>query len=390
MSQKNGHALGRVTLRALFRRWVSVLLLIAVAAASALSAMILQNLTVRQESALSSTVANTTISCTVTNAKGTDSGNLQMLSAFVEMLAGKRRQRGCYLDDYVKNVRAKAKMPLEKPQGATLCRILSLDSDTALSQAEGVYVRFFNGWEEGVLRGQEQVCLVSSDLVTEGEYITIAADRGESARLRIIGTVTNGPSNVVYCPYFMPWSEGISVAFLTDSCSFDIRNNQNLEESKAYIFKWFVPPDLGNQADGLTFGVLVHDETYRKSLSEIQANLSMLRLLLPILFVICGCIGFFASFLATRGRTKEFAVMRCLGIKRRKIFALVLGELSVLTVAGAFCGIAGGILAEGSLQASALRNAALLTGIFLLGSAVAALRVTGINVMKLMKAEDEI
>ena len=88
-------------------------------------------------------------SCTVTNAKGTDSGNLQMLSAFVEMLEGKRRLRECYLDDYVKNVRAKAKMSLEKPEGATLSRILSIDSDPALSQAEGVYVQFFEDWEEG-------------------------------------------------------------------------------------------------------------------------------------------------------------------------------------------------------------------------------------------------
>lgn len=41
-----------------------------------------------------------------------------------------------------KNVRAKAKMSLEKPEGATLSRILSIDSDPALSQAEGVYVQF--------------------------------------------------------------------------------------------------------------------------------------------------------------------------------------------------------------------------------------------------------
>ena len=86
MSQKNGHALESVTLTAMLRRWTSSLLLIAVTAASALSAMILQNLTIRQENALCNTIENTTISCTVTNAKGTDSGNLQMLSAFVEML----------------------------------------------------------------------------------------------------------------------------------------------------------------------------------------------------------------------------------------------------------------------------------------------------------------
>ena len=43
MSQKNGHALESVTLTAMLRRWTSSLLLIAVAAAGALSAMILQN-----------------------------------------------------------------------------------------------------------------------------------------------------------------------------------------------------------------------------------------------------------------------------------------------------------------------------------------------------------
>lgn len=388
MSRKNGHALVGVTLTALLRRRTASLLLIAVAAACAFSAMVLQNLTLRQERALRSTVENTTISCTVTNAKGTDSGNLQMLSAFVELPLGKRRVRGCYLDDYVENVRAKAQTALEKPTGATLRRILSVDSDPALSQAEGVSVQFFDGWTEEVLRSREQVCLVPSDMLTEDRTVTLAADTDEAARLKIIGTVSNGPANVIYCPFFMPWSEGTSVAFLTDSCSFDIRDNQRLEESKAYIYEWFVQPKLSNQSDGLTFGVLVRDETYLRSVSELRANLSMLRLLLPLLLVICGCIGFFASFLATRGRTREFAVMRCLGMKRGKIFGLVMTELAVLALAGSLIGMVGGILTEGGLQTSALRNAALMAGIFLLGAAVAALRITNINVMKLMKAED--
>lgn len=388
MSRKNGHALAGVTLTALFRRPAASLLLVAVAAACAFSAMVLQNLTLRQERALRCTIENTTISCTVTDAKGTDSGNLQMFSAFVEMLMGKRRVRGCYLDDYVENVRAKAETALEKPTGATLRRILSVDSDPALSRAEGVDVQFFDGWTEEVLRGREQVCLVPSDILTEERAVTVSADTDETARLKIIGTVTNGPADVIYCPYFMPWSEGISVAFLTDSCSFDILDNRTLEESKAYIYEWFVQPKLSNQADGMTFGVLVHDETYQRSIAELQANLSVLRLLLPLLLVICGCIGFFASFLATRGRTREFAVMRCLGMRRSKIFGLVTAELAVLALAGSLLGVIGGILTEGEIQASALRNAALMAGIFLLGSAVAALRITNINVMKLMKAED--
>lgn len=388
MSQKKGHALIGVTFTAMLRRWVASLLLVAVSAAGAFSAMVLQDLTLRQENALRNTIANTTISCTVTDARGTDSGNLTMLSAFVEMLEGKRRDRGCYLDDYVKNVRAKADTKLDWPAESTLRRILSVDSDPALSPVEGASVQFFDGWEEDVLRSWEQVCLVSPDMVTEDGYVTVSIGQEASAQLRIVGTVTNGPSNVIYCPYFMPWAEGTFVVFYTDSCSFDIRYNENLEESKAYIYEWFVQPDFNNQIDGLTFGVLVHDETYQKSISEIQANLSMLRLLLPVLMVICGCIGFFASFLATRGRTKEFGVMRCLGMRQSKIFWLVMAELTVLALAGSVAGIAGGILLEGTLRTSALLSALLMTGIFLLGSVVATLRITSINVMKLMKVED--
>ena len=114
----------------------------------------------------------------------------------------------------------------------------------------------------------------------------------------------------------------------------------------------------------------------------------MLHLLLPVLIIVCGGIGFFASFLATRGRTKEFAVMRCLGMKQCKIFGLVMGELSILAFTGTLFGIAGGILLESEIQTSALLHAALMTGIFLLVSAVAALRITSINVMNLMKVED--
>lgn len=381
-------SLSGVTWRAMWRRWVSALLLIAVAAMGACGAVVLQNLTVRQENAWRDTISNTKINCVVTNARGTDSGNLQMLSAFVEMLEGKRRERGCYLDDYVTNVRAKATISLEKPKGAALRRILSIDSDPALHEVEGAVVAFEEGWTEAALRGKELVCLVSSDLKTGADSITISQTQGQKTDLHIIGTVTGGPGNTIYCPYFMPYIEGQSAAFMTDSCSFDIRDNDRLEETKEEIYKWFVEPKLSNQMDGLTFGVLVQDEIYQNTLSEIRDNLSMLRLMQPVLFVLCGGIGFFASYLATRGRTKEFAVMRCIGMSRGKVFGLVMTELAVLALFGAALGTAVGFLVEGAVLFRALTRAAFITGIFLLGSAIAAVRITGVNVMKLMKVED--
>ena len=80
--------------------------------------------------------------------------------------------------------------------------------------------------------------------------------------------------------------------------------------------------------------------------------------------------------------------MRCLGMRQSKIFGLVMAEFTILSLAGSFLGIMCGILLEGEIQANALRNAALMTGVFLLGSVIAAVRITSINVMKLMKVED--
>ena len=79
-----------VTFKALCRRWVASLLLVAVAAAGTVSAIILNGLILRQEEALENTIENTVISCTVTDPMGTIGGKLGMFSNFVEMLDGGR------------------------------------------------------------------------------------------------------------------------------------------------------------------------------------------------------------------------------------------------------------------------------------------------------------
>ena len=380
--------MGQVTVKAMWRRRGASLLLAAVAAAGVCAAMVLHNLTVRQERALEDTINNTTISCVVTNAQGTGTGQLQMFSAFVEMLLGLREERGCYLGDYVKNVRAKATFSLEVPEGASLRRILSLDSDPALSPAEGARVEFYEGWSETVLSTRQQVCLVGEDMLTQDGYLNVSNGLDDRARLQIVGVVYGGPPGAVYCPFFMPWVAGTSVSFLTETCSFDIRDNRKLEESKGEIYTWFVEPALTNQMDGLTFGVLVQDETYLDNLAEIQSNLSMLRILLPVLLVMCAGIGCFASYLTTRGRIREFAVMRCLGMKQRRVFGLVFGEQMLLAGIGGALGLAVGVAVEGGLSPAALAKAGLLIAVFLAGSAIAVLGVTRVNVMKLMKVEE--
>ncbi|MBQ4546635.1 MAG: FtsX-like permease family protein [Oscillospiraceae bacterium] len=377
-----------VTFKALCRRWIASLLLVAVAAAGTVSAFVLNGLISRQEEALENTKKNTVISCVVTDYSGSSSGNLSMLSAFVEMLTGKRRERDCFLDDYVKNVRAMAGTPLLSPENHALRRILSIDSDPLLDPINGVSVEFYEGYSEEVLQGREMVCIVAPDMVTENGYIIVSPDENTEAEIKIVGILNGGPTGIIYCPFFMPFEEEISVAFYVNTCSFDIKDNTKLKESKDYIYEFFVVPDVMNKNDGLTFGVLVQDETYHKSLGEINSNLTMLRIMLPVLMIICGCIGFFAGFLMTKGRIREFATMRCIGMKKMQIFFLVIGELLFLAAFGMLLGGGIGFIIEGNLSPKAISDSAIITAVYIIGTAIAALRIVRINIMKLSNKEE--
>ena len=391
-NKKMGQALQWITLAVLWRRKGTSMLLAAVAALGVFASAALQNLTVRQEAAMADMVRNTQIHCVVTNPQGSNSDNLQMFSAFVDMLTGKRHERGCYLDEYVKNVRAKASFSLSQPQGMTLRRILSFDSDSALTAVAGVRISLTAGWTEAAFQTNSRVCIIPSGLETQigadGQtYITIIMN-DMPIKLQVIGTVFGSAGNVIWCPFYLQQQEGISEAFRVESCSFDISDNARLEECKTAIYETFIVPGLSHVSDGLSYGVFIPDETYQSTLAELRSNLSILRLLLPILIVLCGCMGFLAAYLTTRGRVREFAVMRCLGLKRNNIFGQVFKEQAILAIMGATAGGIAGFLLEGSYSGEAIAKAGLILVIFLGGAAAASWNVTRVNVMKLMKVEE--
>ncbi len=542
MGKKGSFSLWGATCRAMMRRTLAGVLMILLAAVSTFSAIGLQHLIAiaRQQQSLDRTIAETAISCVVTDIKGIASNGLNMFSSYVDRLTGRIGEQRADedLSGYVKDVNALAHIPIAAPADTGLRKILSLRSDPELDPLTGVQVTFLDGWDEGVFQTEELVCLLSgtfqtrtgddgaeyitvaysgyeqgqrpmelrvvghvtggpaqviycpfyqpmrSDNTSEAflvdtcsftirdntrleeskqaiydlgllsgtfqtrtgddgaEYITVAYSGYEQGQrpmeLRVVGHVTGGPAQVIYCPFYQPMrSDNTSEAFLVDTCSFTIRDNTRLEESKQAIYdlELFGQPKLSNQENGLERGVLVQDEIFNKTVGEIRANLAtlhkllpillilctlisffagflatrgrmkefavmrcmgmskwriflLLHKLLPILLILCTLISFFAGFLATRGRMKEFAVMRCMGMSKWRIFLLVVGELFLLSAVGGVIGFAAGWIAEGTLDLRSVYSAASMIGVLLLGAAAAAVRITGINPMKLMKVED--
>ena len=381
-----------VSCRAVLRRRTAAVLLALTVVIGVCAAMILQVQTIRQEGELLRVKEETVISCRLTDVNGGRQAGLGLADVVLATLLGRRDPHGVRLDEIVKNVRAMAVIPTRVPEQTAVACITALDADTALTPEEGGAVTFYDGWDESVLLTDKRVCIVPEGSRTQikggVETLRVISEVFDT-NLQVIGTYTGG-SGKIYTPYYSRWDDETSVSRHAQSCSFDIRDNFRLDEAKErlYAFQYFVEPSIYNEFDGTKYGLIVQDDTYQATLAQIEENLRTLRILLPVLLGLFCLLGFFVSSLSTRGRKREFAVMRCLGMKRGAIFGLTFSEQLILALPAALLGLVIGAVV-GGIHLRALADALLLLVLFLGGTAISILLITNSNVIKLMKTEEE-
>lgn len=381
------------TFRAMLRRRGMALLLFLTVTLGVATAMILQGLAARQEAELARTEAETVISCYVTDVNGGGRDSLMLSNVVLETLMGTRDPHNANLAELVENVRAMSVLSATVPDGVKIVYTTALAADPALTAAEGGSAVFYDGWDESVLLTDRRVCLVPEGMSTEFtddgiETLRLVTELFD-VRLQVIGTHTGSPQ-WVYVPFNIQWSDETTVARHADSCSFDLRDNSRLAEAKArlYAFEYFVEPSVHNEREGLEYGLIVQDETYLAAVAQIEENLRTLHILMPFLLGPFCLAGFFISALSARGRMREFAVMRCLGMKRRRVFALTFSEQLLLALPASAVGLAVGALL-GGVGGRAVANAALLLVLYLAGAAISTVFIANTNVIKLTKTEDE-
>lgn len=382
-----------VTFSMLKRRKVMSFILILFSGACVFFSIFLQNLVKNQQEKMEKMVEESVIQCILTDARGAHMDFLKMPDAYVRILKGRDREKGNVIDEYVKNIRAKASEDLEVPKDSKLVRIHSLDSDSKLVEQKDAY-ELFEGVDESIFQSEEQVCMVSPDLEEkiyeseDNQFFDIERKDGTKLSLKVIGIVHKAGENIIYCPLLLQEEEGLSKLLWVDSCSFEVKNNRKLEETKKVLLETFVTPNLANEIDIYHYGVLVQDETYRKTLEELKSNLQMIKFLIWVLGLLSVVIGFFCGFMTNRTRIREFAVMRCLGMKRIKVFWNTMSGYFVLAIIGMVIGLVAGLILEGGIQGSTIIIALLMDGIFLLGNGVSIYRITNVDVFKLMRIEE--
>ena len=116
--------------------------------------------------------------------------------------------------------------------------------------------------------------------------------------------------------------------------------------------------------------IVIEDKALADGLLSIRQHLSFLNLIIPIMLLLSGLIGFILSYLLTRNRLPEFAVMRSLGSKKIQVYLAFFLEQFFLLLIG-FLPVAIVLLARPEWLPAVGQNLILFLAVYALGIVIA-------------------
>ena len=247
-------------------------------------------------------------------------------------------------------------------------------------------VEWVDGYDRTIFDGDAMVCLMPNDWKTDyGD--TWECWIGENAyTFTVVGIYGNKFSSkdngsVYYCPVnaLKAVYEGENLEFTYCGMEMDLQNLSELDDFKAQMRKL--------QMDSGDTRLVINDSQLQTVTSQLKRQVRLLETLLPVLLTLIATIGFGSSFLLLRGRRREAAVLRSLGMKRTAVFGSFLFENLLQAILGLLIGCMIGWFAFGSGALQPKYLAALL-GCYLLGGAVAVWKISGVNVFNIMTARE--
>jgi hypothetical protein len=274
--------------------------------------------------------------------------------------------------------------------------ISSVEADERLASESGASVLFYGGYDERLFESGEYVCVVSEDMLRRAEDGLLRIDvcskfffdqsGAIEAELRVAGVVTGTESGMVFVPYQTASELGMlsdGQPPHTELLRATLADNKDLLLLKDTAARTF--SRVGIFFNPRYHAMTIFDSDFYDKTEALMQTIFFIDITTPFVYALSVCVGFVASFLLTRRRKAEFAVMRSIGVNKRDIFAGALFEQFSLCLLGTAAGSAvysltwGGILAGESL---------IFLGCYTLGAAVSALRAAGTDVLKILRDKE--
>ncbi len=383
------------TLKCMLRRWLSCVLLVLLVCVGVFGMTLLAGALDAQRAALEEVYDESSIRCVISNLSGTKTDRLEINSMYIDLCTTLDRHDFC---SWIERVNLKRTLKCNEEgsnEEIQLAGISYPEAAMELLPENGAALSFFDGYSEAIFQTDQAVCIVpgaklSGLIANEGGSRQISLTwGGKTATMTVVGVYYGGISSAVYCPFdylseFLAKDEYI----YTDSLSFSVKDNRTLEEFKEEAGKYFAKPSITAEDKPMYYAITVYDELFNETVAGIEENIAALGLLLPVLYIIAAGIGLLASFLYIRGRIREFAVMRSLGLSRMGVTGLISFEQLIIGAVGTALGIS---ICLAFFSGTAIKNAVnglLFTLCYLAGALAAVLWITNVDVLRLLKSDE--
>ncbi len=284
------------------------------------------------------------------------------------------------LAEYVKDIQVFATQTINTINGTNytgasgttmLYGITSIPCDKQLLPEYGCEITWFDGYDESIFSGNEQLCIVpegmienydndgnvelylkgqsqkpvvrvdeNGEIVWENGQIVIDMPKTEyNCTLKIVGTYTEGDGKSIYCPYSIVKQvyDGLEEIIIVDSLSATLKDNRRLDEFREKMSYCFLEPDPN--AKRTSWGVIIdvglsmkYDERYYSYALDIDDNnlfdlsailedsIKFNRTVTVFVVILSVVAGFLVGFLMVRRRKRDIMLMRMVGESNARVY----------------------------------------------------------------------
>lgn len=188
----------------------------------------------------------------------------------------------------------------------------------------------------------DSLLLMVDDAIVSENVRKYASLGTGTVELTVVGTYA-GTGNQIFISFDAARRLGMEISKeeSCDSLCFFAVDNDNLDaiyDTAQGLFTKVNP----NAGDKLAHkpALIIHDEQYRATVAALEQNIARTGYLLPVVLVLGLGVGFLISFLYTRNERKTYALMRTLGMTRRKLFGSILREQLLLVAVAMLAALA--------------------------------------------------
>ncbi len=224
--------------------------------------------------------------------------------------------------------------------------IISLGSAEELTVERGGSVRWYDGFDESILKTSEYVCLVPESynggdevtIIFTGDKRVMVKDGKENIRdyvkttrkFTVVGRYADEDNQSIYCPYYTmdvlcgEIAKSKNVRYLGAT----LKDNSQIDQLREVAANWFAEPNASGTPtpwgkfgfDNYLYALDIEDSLLQVLESDMKNSIYLNKFASVIVFILSAGAGFLTGFLIMRSRKREIALMRTIGNSQKDIF----------------------------------------------------------------------